>query len=475
MEATVSHRSVLETGGRIRPRTRESDAPARRAEDAAARALRKIGRSVLAVGLLASAGVGLTPAAEPRPLEPLDLAALLVEAAESNPAILALQARRRAAEHVPSQMRALPDPTVSVAYTNETFTDLTLGSTPDSSLVFAWTQEVPYPGKRRLSEDVGRAGIDVVARALDATRLRVAAEVKTTYARLFRLDRTASILGENRELLRSYLGAARARYETGEGILENVLKAQTELTKIEADLAAVAQERRSAGVALNAALGREADTPLGSASVLPVATLPDRDSMERAALELSPDLLGLQAAARSEEARLDLARRELKPDFMWGTSYMNRGGLDPMVTGMFGVRLPLYRKKKQAEAVVQTEHELEAARWDVDWRRVQVLSEVRDLHARAERAETLQRFYLEGVLPQARGALDSAAASYAVGQAEFITLLDDFLTVLSYEVEYEVQREEALQALAALEPLTGAVLVQPGAAEQAPESAGRIP
>lgn len=409
--------------------------------------------------LLALASAVPAYAIEPPSGEPLDLAALLAEAEVENAELRAAAARRLAAEHVPSQMQALPDPTVSVSYDNDGVDRLTLGERNMTRLSVAWTQEVPYPGKRRLAGDIARAEVAVAAQAHEAARLRVRAAVKAAYADLYLLDRTRAILGESRKLLVSFRDAAKARYETGEGILENVLKAETELSKIDAKLAVNAQERRSAAVALNALLGRAADSPLGPVAALPPTRRAELAALERAALESSPEVLELEATARREERRLELARRNLKPDFMWTAAYSNRGGLDPMVMGMFGLRLPLYRKSKQAQAMAQTELDLEAARYDLELRKVDTLSEVRDLVARAERAETLERLYESAILPRARSALDAAAASYQTAQVEFVTLLEDFRSVLEYEVQYETERAERVKVLARLEPLTRTTLV----------------
>ena len=133
-----------------------------------------------------------------------------------------------------------------------------------------------------------------------------------------------------------------------------------------------------------------------------------------------------------------------------------------MVTGMFGMRLPLYRKNKQGQAVAQSRHDQVAAQLDLESRRIGVLAEIRDLVARAQRAETLTTLYREGVLPQERSALDAAAAAYASAQVEFVTLLDVFRSLLDDEIEYEAQRAQQVQALAGLEALTGVHLVLAG-------------
>jgi outer membrane protein TolC len=414
-----------------------------------------------ASGSGAAAAAAAPVAAEAAP--PLELAELLREAAARSPEIAAARGRLRAAEAVPSQMEALPDPVAGVTYQNESFTTITYGDTEDSFLAFSWTQELPYPGKLDRAGDVARGEAAMSRTRLDRIGLEVAARIKSSYADLYRIDRTAAILSGSRELLVSFRDTARARYETGEGLLENVLKAQTEITNLDARIETLAQERASAAAMLNAAVGRAGDPPLGPAASLPEpAPAPDRETLVREAVERSPEVREMEAALVRDEARLDLARRQLKPDLMWGAMYANRGDLDPMIAGSFGLRLPVFRGRKQVQGIVQARHEAEAARLDLETVRLRVAAEVRGLAARAARAGTLVRLYAEGILPQARAALESASAAYGVGRVDFLTLLTDFTTLLTYEIEHETQRSERVAALAEIERLTGRVLVPAG-------------
>lgn len=393
---------------------------------------------------------------------PLDLSSLLKEALVRNPEIAAARSLQSAAEAVPSQVQTLPDPVASVSYTNETFDDFTLGDSPDSMLTVSWTQDVPYPGKLRLAGDAARREVEMSQWRVGLVRLAVVSRVKETYARLYRVDRTISILADSRKLLTSFLDTARVRYEGGEGLLQNVLKAQTEIAKLDVELEKLAQERISTQAILNTLIGRDRDEPLGPALALPETVLAIQPSaLEKEALDHSPEILETEAAARRDESRLELARRQLKPDLMWGAAYTNRGDLDPMVMGMFGVRLPLYREHKQAQGIVQATYQLEASRHNTAAVRLKVSAEVRDLAAQVNRAEALVRLYREGVIPQARNSLESSADSYGVGRVDFLTLLNDFTTLLNYEIDYEVQRAERVAALASLERLTAMTLVPP--------------
>ena len=390
---------------------------------------------------------------------PTDLTALLDEAQRNNPEIAAALSRQAAAEALPSQREAPPDPIASVAYTNDTVTGLTLGSSEVSTLAFGWTQEVPYPGKLRLAGDAARREAEVSRRRVEIIRLDLTSRIKQGYANLYRLDRTMSILADSRQLLLSLQDSTRARYEGGAGILHDVLKAQTEVTRLDVELAKLAQERSSQQAELNVLAGRTPDRLLGPAVTLPSGASIDPVSLEQEALSNSPEILELESAVTRDDAELQLARRQLKPDFMWGAAYQNRGGLDPMVMGMFGLRLPVYRDRKQAQGIVQAEHGIDASKQDVAAARLRIASTVRDLSARVARAESLEQLYTEAVIPQAQSAFESSSSAYSVGRVDFLALLNDFTTLLGYEVDLETQRAEKVSALAGLERLTARQLL----------------
>ena len=78
----------------------------------------------------------------------------------------------------------------------------------------------------------------------------------------------------------------------------------------------------------------------------------------------------------------------------------------------------------------------------------------------ASTSNRLSTLYSYSVLPQARLALESSLASYQVGNADFLTVLTNFVTVLNYEINYEEQNARYQEALARLEPLVGLDLVE---------------
>jgi outer membrane protein TolC len=124
------------------------------------------------------------------------------------------------------------------------------------------------------------------------------------------------------------------------------------------------------------------------------------------------------------------------------------------------MRVPLHRQRKQAQAVLQKESELLAARKDLDDLQVRIQASVRELVSRVRRADRLLSLFGQGVIPQANSTLESAQTSYRVGRIGLLDVLNDLTALLDARTELATQESERLQALAALEPLLGRELIQ---------------
>ena len=106
--------------------------------------------------------------------EPVKLTDLIREALANNPEIRAAQKRYEAARQRPAQESSLPDPMVSVGYASNggPLPGQGLGSQPTSNIGVMVSQELPYPGKRRLRGGVAakEAGVSQHAQPDKALR-----------------------------------------------------------------------------------------------------------------------------------------------------------------------------------------------------------------------------------------------------------------------------------------------------------------
>ena len=108
------------------------------------------------------------------------LQALIAEALANNPDLHAAQSAISAAQTSTERARALPDPMVSITYTNDGWAP-SLGSMPMTTLGFMVSQALPYSGKRDLRAAVAtsqaRQFEPPLARATPRPRRRGAAGV----------------------------------------------------------------------------------------------------------------------------------------------------------------------------------------------------------------------------------------------------------------------------------------------------------
>ena len=395
----------------------------------------------------------------------LDLDALLAEAEAANPALRAAAERRSGAQHRPAQAEALPDPTLSFSVQNESIDDWTVGESPMSNLTFAWSQEMPGSGKRRLAGEVARGEVVLLTAEEADLRAELRARVKAAYVELLFVDRTLGVLDENRRLLAALREVAQARYEAGDALLENVLRVGAELSRLDLQIVDLSGQRRMVEADLGAMLGRVDPLPFGRALEIPRVAAWDPAELEAAAAERSTRLARAEARIGLEERRLEAARRETKPDWSWRAGYAERGSLDPIWSGGVAFRLPLYSKNKQQQAIVRSEHDLEAARHEAVDVETRVLGELRRLIAGVETAAVRRRTLEQAVLPQAQAAYDAARVAYENGQADFGTAFDAFERTLDDARLLEQVRAEHLGGLARLEPLAGREILLAGDGE----------
>jgi len=397
-------------------------------------------------------------AAEP---PPADLAAMLSEVDAANPEILAGRARAQGALEAPLRLQALPEPKLSVSYTNDGLDDLTLGSSEFSNLTIGWEQSVPLKSVRDAASGVAKADAEIADLSVASLRARLRARVIISYADLYRLDRWAAFLDESREVLTTELAAARARYESGTGTQEGLLRVQTAGRRVDVQLEEIRRERRGVELTLNATLGRDAGAPIGPVSALPAVALPvGVDALVDAASQSSPAVREAAGRAARAEAALTDAKAAGKPEFSWLAAYQYRGGLDPMVVGGFGVRLPVWKNRSQARGIAQSEADLTASRHDRDAASVAVRAETLAALNDVASAEKRAVLYREALLPEDLAALEAARAELSSGRSGLDVVLDALARLLDDRRDASTIEAVRLQSLARLEAATGATLIE---------------
>ena len=388
--------------------------------------------------------------------EPADLPSLLAEAERAHPALLAARARADAADAVPAQLQALPDPRLSVAYTNDGLSSFTLGDSKFSNIAVRWDQDVPYRSVRERASEAAQAEAAAVRTAAATQAARLRARIVAAFADLWSADAESGILEQGRSLLSAGIDAARARYESGEGSQDAVLRAQIALHRLELEIVDVERRRRAAEIALAEAVGREGDPSFDRVGALPVATVPSDDAAaEAAAAAGAPEVVEARAGEARARAVIEDARAQTKPEFGWTAQYQYLGGLDPMVMGGMTVRLPVWKGHKQELRVAEAQREAEAESRAREASEIEARARVRSLLNAAASAQREQTIYAEAIVPQDRAAVEAARAALSAGRVEMGAVLDGTARWLEDRRAAVGLAAARVRALADLEAATG--------------------
>jgi outer membrane protein TolC len=409
----------------------------------------------LAIATPALAPAQMPPQSPAAPIAP-PLAELVAEALAKAPALASRRAALEAARQMERPAAALPDPMVEGMLQNADFPDFTVGTMEMSMVGVEIRQGLPYPGKRRARAEVARADTDLRSTELAAEERRIAAEVRILYAKLYALDRERQSLSAARELVDLLAATAAARYSTGEGEQEAILKAQLQESRLGEELDDLAAERGSLVAELNRWLDRPGDSPLGDVVELPV--LPEVDApggaTQETAVEASPEAVTARAAIAAAERRLAVSKLDLKPDFVPSAGLASRGSLGPVLTLRFGIELPFWKQRKQGPMIRAAEQELERSRSELRDAEAMARAEAARLAVRWQQAERQIVRFQQAILPQSSAALDAARSAYLAGRGDFSTVIEDFDLWLEARVQLARREADRFVAWAELQRLT---------------------
>ncbi len=386
----------------------------------------------------------------------LRLADAVEIARQANPMLRAARLQADAARERVPQAGALPDPQLELGFANRMTSDLGATMDPMTMNEVRLTQMLPWPGTLRYAKARARH----LARAgefdADEAELMLVARVKSIYYELAYMDRALVVMESTRDLLRDFLGVSSAMYSVGTGLQQDVLQAQVGVARMTEEVTLMRQKRVAMAARLNALLGREARQPIGGLELpAPVAKLPDVDSLMGVAAERRPALRAARERVQAADAGYRAARRELYPDLMVGLSYGQRPQYGDMAGLMLGIRLPLWAGSRQ----LPMRQEMRAMRSMAEAEALDVYNEtyaeIVELRSEAERSRNLSELYATAIVPQARASVSAALAAYRVGRVDYMTLVENQMTVNRYEIESVRLAAEYHRAVAEMEALLG--------------------
>jgi outer membrane protein TolC len=411
--------------------------------------------------LLLAVGVAQDTARPPR----LVLADVYREARSASPRAAAARSLADAARARVAPAKLPPDPQLQFGFMNYAIP----GLAPMDQIgmaQFQLMQMIPTAGKLGLSGRVAAAQADAVSARADDVVWDVRANAAMAFYDLYATDGALDVARQTLRLLQDILRTAESMYRVGEGRQTDVLRAQVEIARMTEDTVRMTTMRTGMAAQLNALLNRAADAPVGSPDL---PAFPDSVSALGTFLQASQSDRPMVKAGEREvdaaTAQVTLTRREIWPDLTIGLQYGQRGdamgATDRMGSLMIGASVPVFANRRQLRMRQEAGAMRLMAEADLAAMRADTRASVTEAYANLMRSRHLAALYRTTIIPQADATTASALAAYRVGGVDFMTLLDDRMTVNKYRQDlYSLEADEG-KAWSELEMLLGRELFAP--------------
>ena len=404
------------------------------------------------------------------------LKALVGDALDRNPGVARGLAQARAAEHRASNVGALPDPVVGIT----AFLKSPETRTGPQVLTLNYLQSLPWLSKFDLEEQANLLNATALYADVEAKRLALATEVRRLYYELAFLVRHKEITQDFVDHLRQHEEISQARYATGTGASQDVIKMQAEITLAENLLLDIDLRRVDLEATLNDLRDRPASTTL-LAALLPEGkqVALDVERLREFAIRSRPELTATDARIAASEARVKRAEKAFRPDFKVGLTYtfvdprQDQAGMisppegngDDIFGIQGGVSVPIWRKRTRAGVEEASQIELAAREGKRDVL-AGIESAIGDLMQRIPLTWQQFRLLEDILILQAEESVQSAQYGYVSGTLNALDLLDAEHVLFSAETSIARAQADYSIRLVQLEGVVAEPLQQISMTEQ---------
>ena len=278
-------------------------------------------------------------------IEELDL--LIEEALDYNPKLQSAYAKWKEGVHKSKRITSFPNPKASYTI----FGDNIETRVGPQQKKYGVSQKIPFPAKLVVKGRTYSKKANILEEKYEALGQEIIKNVRFIYLDIFWVDKAIQTTKEERILLESFERVVRRKYETNIKHQNDVIKTQTEISKLIDNLYLLKKHRKTLVEKMNKLLNRHHGTKFGKTQdIKPVELKYNLEELHKIADYFSKELaiatLNIKKAAHEKtQAKLDYF-----PDFSFGMNYIQIGsgsttmpsdGKDAWMVNI-GVSVPLW-------------------------------------------------------------------------------------------------------------------------------------
>jgi len=399
---------------------------------------------------------------------PQPLAELIEEGLAQNKEIQSLEAKVQSLQEGVSFAGSLEDPRLGFGVLNLPTDSWEFDEEPMTQKTVFLAQKFPWFGKLSLKSQ-GQALMASEQQALlEAKKLELARKTAIAYYELGFVVTNHEINERLTGMVTQLLKVAETRYASGEGLQQDVLQAQVELSKLLDEKIVLEKRRRTLRDQINELLNREqffSINPLVDLSYPNVEVdFQALKEMKERSLAKNPWLQLRQTKVAQSEVEIKLAKKEYWPDMDFRVAYGQReddpsGGNRPdFFSATVTINVPLWAKSRQNKKLAAAKKSHEAAIKSLRNLAESLPFQVDALATEIKNTQKNYKLYEDALLVQSEQWARSSLAAYEVGKVEFNTMVNAQIMLLRAELQAKRYLYSIYQKMAELEELIGGPL-----------------
>lgn len=390
---------------------------------------------------------------------------IIHRALKNNPEVKQLELQWRATVEKVAQVTALPDPMFQVTK----FIESVETRVGHQEYAFMFSQKIPFWGKLPLKGKIAYHESLANAWTYRAKQREIILKVKQTFYDLYFIKKAIEINNKETQLLQRIEQIARTYYSTGKGLQQDVIKIQTEITRLANQREILKQQQATLSLTLNSLMGNPTDSTIYEPAdfELPEVEL-NLDELYSLGMTYRDELKSAYHIIKKHETAIKLARRDYLPDFTIGANLIKIGEREDLmetqipppddgkdaVSVSLGINIPIWFGRTRAH-IRETKYLKRAAEFNLEKIKETIELEIRDRYLKLTTDRELIQLYETSLIPQAEHSLQSSESAYASGKLTYLELLDSERTLLEVSQAFHRLQADYMKDLAELERAIG--------------------
>ena len=396
---------------------------------------------------------------------PQPLVELIEEGLVQNKEIQSLEAKVQSLEEEVSFAGSLEDLRLGFGVLNLPTDSWEFDEEPMTQKTVFLAQKFPWFGKLSLRSQRQALMASEQQAMLEAKKLELARKIATAYYELGFVLTNHGINERLTDMVTQLLKVAETRYASGEGLQQDVLQAQVELSKLIDEKIVLEKRRRTLRDQINELLNREQFMSIKPLMDLeyPEVQLDSQalKDLKEKSLAHNPWLRLRQAKVAQSEVEIKLAKKEYWPDMDFKVAYGQRDedftgrDLPDFFSATVTLNLPVWAKSRQNKKLAASKKSHDAAIKSYHNLVKSLPYQVNVLATEIKNTQKNYKLYVDALLVQSEQWARSSLAAYEVGKVEFNTMVNAQILLLRAELQAKRYLYSIYQKLAELKELIG--------------------